>query len=82
MIYLWDGNLFRFIVKHIHASQVGRTENCNMLIAHVQYIGPDSMASRYAYQVWSVKPSCQLEAMSWTRSNKNVFSVDLRYAEF
>jgi hypothetical protein len=51
LIYLWDGNLFRFIVKHIHASQVGRTENCNMLIAHVQYIGPDSMASRYAYQI-------------------------------
>jgi hypothetical protein len=48
---MWDGNLFRFIVKHIHASQVGRPENCNMLIAHVQYIGPDSMASRYAYQI-------------------------------
>jgi hypothetical protein len=48
---MWDGNLFRFLVKHIHASQVGRPENCNLLIAHVQYIGPDSMASRYAYQI-------------------------------
>ena len=45
------GNLFRFIVRHVHSSTVGRTENCNLLVAHVQYIGPDSMASKYAYRV-------------------------------
>ncbi|QQP41175.1 E3 ubiquitin-protein ligase [Caligus rogercresseyi] len=37
LIYSWDNNLFRFIVKHIHADIVGRTENCNLLIAHIQY---------------------------------------------
>ena len=42
---------FRFLVKHIHASSVGRTDNCNLVVAHVQYIGPDSMAAQYAYQV-------------------------------
>ena len=48
MIYSWDkpSNLFRFIVKHVHALQVGRSDNCNLLIAHIQYIGPESMASR------------------------------------
>ena len=52
LVYEWDNNLFRFIVKHVHSSQVGRAEqNCNLLIAHVQYIGPDSMASSYAYQI-------------------------------
>jgi hypothetical protein len=51
LIYQWDGNLFRFIVKHVHSSAIGRNENCNMLIAHVQYIGAESMASRYAYQI-------------------------------
>lgn len=51
LIYGWDNNLFRFIIKHVHANQVGRQENCNLLIAHVQYIGPDSMASSYAYQI-------------------------------
>ncbi len=51
LIYKWDDNLFRFIVKHVHSSAVGRSENCNMLIAHIQYIGPESMASRYAYQI-------------------------------
>ena len=50
-IYEWDKNLFRFMVKHIHASTVGRNENCNLLVAHIQYIGPDSMASQYAYQI-------------------------------
>ena len=51
LIYSWDrpSNLFRFIVKHVHATQVGRTDNCNLLIAHIQYIGPESMASRYDY---------------------------------
>merc|ERR1719189_2528352 len=51
LIYQWDGNLVRFIVKHVHSSAIGRNENCNMLIAHVQYIGAESMASRYAYQI-------------------------------
>jgi len=51
LIYQWDGNLFRFIVKRVHSSAIGRNENCNMLIAHVQYIGAESMASRYAYQI-------------------------------
>lgn len=51
LIFSWDKNLFRFIVKHVHSSQVGRGENSNLLIAHVQYIGPDSMASRYAYGI-------------------------------
>jgi len=51
LIYSWDGNLFRFIVKHVHSSAIGRNENCNMLIAHIQYIGAESMASRYAYQI-------------------------------
>ena len=53
LIYSWDrpSNLFRFIVKHVHATQVGRTDNCNLLIAHIQYIGPESMASRYDYQI-------------------------------
>ena len=52
LIYSWDrpSNLFRFIVKHVHATQVGRTDNCNLLIAHIQYIGPESMASRYDYR--------------------------------
>lgn len=50
-IYNWDGNMFRFLVKHLHASSVGRTDNCNLVIAHVQYIGPDSMAAQYAYQI-------------------------------
>jgi hypothetical protein len=50
-IYEWDKNLFRFMVKHIHASTVGRNENCNLLVAHIQYIGPDSMAAQYAYQI-------------------------------
>lgn len=50
-IYEWNNNMFRFIVKHIHSSAVGRSENCNLLIAHIQFIGPDSMASRYAYQI-------------------------------
>jgi len=39
------------MVKHIHSSTVGRPENCNLLIAHIQYIGPDSMASQYAYTI-------------------------------
>jgi len=30
---------------------VGRPDNCNLLIAHIQYIGPDSMASQYAYTI-------------------------------
>jgi len=30
---------------------VGRPENCNLLIAHIQYIGPDSMASEYVYTI-------------------------------
>ena len=55
LIFQWgknaNGNLFRFIVRHVHSSTVGRTENCNLLVAHVQYIGPDSMASKYAYRV-------------------------------
>ncbi len=52
LIFAWDGgNLFRLMVKHVHASAVGRCENCNLLVAHIQYIGPDSMASRYAYAV-------------------------------
>nr|ACO10646.1 E3 ubiquitin-protein ligase SIAH1B [Caligus rogercresseyi] len=51
LIYSWDNNLFRFIVKHIHADIVGRTENCNLLIAHIQYVGPESMAARYAYGI-------------------------------
>ena len=38
-IFEWDKNLFRFMVKHIHSSTVGRPENCNMLVAHIQYIG-------------------------------------------
>merc|ERR1719204_2528786 len=46
-----DKNMFRFMVKHIHSSTVGRPENCNLLIAHIQYIGPDSMASQYAYTI-------------------------------
>jgi len=50
-IYQWDKNMFRFLVKHIHASSVGRTDNCNLVVAHVQYIGPDSMAAQYAYQI-------------------------------
>ncbi len=39
------------LVKHVHSSQVGRPENCNLLVAHVQYIGPDSMAAKYSYSV-------------------------------
>ena len=50
-IFEWDKNMFRFMIKHIHSSAVGRPENCNLLIAHIQYIGPDSMASQYAYQI-------------------------------
>ena len=50
-IFEWDKNMFRFMVKHIHSSTVGRPENCNLLIAHIQYIGPDSMASQYAYTI-------------------------------
>lgn len=50
-IFKWDDNLFRFMVKHVHSSTVGRQENCNLLIAHIQYIGPDSMASQYAYTI-------------------------------
>lgn len=57
LIFSWDGNLFRFIIKHVHSTTVGRPENCNLLIAHIQYIGPDSMASKYAYQVrWLTFP--------------------------
>ena len=54
LIYSWDkpSNLFRFIVKHVHATQVGRTDNCNLLIAHIQYIGPESMASRYVFDIY------------------------------
>ena len=52
LIFEWDKkNLFRFIVKHVHSNQVGRAENQNLLIGHIQYIGPESMASSYAYQV-------------------------------
>ena len=53
LIYSWDkpSNLFRFIIKHVHSLSVGRQDNCNLLIAHIQYIGPESMASRYAYQI-------------------------------
>jgi hypothetical protein len=50
-IFEWDKNMFRFMVKHIHSSTVGRPENCNLLIAHIQYMGPDSMASQYAYTI-------------------------------
>ena len=39
------------MIKHVHSSTVGRPENCNLLIAHIQYIGPDSMASQYAYTI-------------------------------
>ena len=41
----------RFIVKHVHSSAIGRQENCNMLIAHVQYVGAETMASQYAYTI-------------------------------
>ena len=53
LIYSWDktSNLFRFIVKQVHSLQVGRSDNCHLLIAHVQYIGPESMASKYGYQI-------------------------------
>jgi len=52
LIFAWDdGRLFRLIVKHVHSAQVGRPESCNLLVAHVQYIGPDSMAAKYAYRV-------------------------------
>ncbi len=51
LIYSWDSNLFRLMVKHVHSSQVGRPENCNLLVAHIQYIGPDSMAAKYSYSV-------------------------------
>lgn len=51
LIYNWDGNMFRFIVKHVHSSAIGRQENCNMLIAHVQYVGAETMASQYAYTI-------------------------------
>lgn len=56
LIYSWDkpSNLFRFIIKHVHALQVGRQDNCNLLIAHIQYIGPESMASRY-YAVHTIQ---------------------------
>lgn len=50
-IFRWDDNLFRFMIKHVHSSTVGRPENCNLLIAHIQYIGPDSMAAQYAYNI-------------------------------
>lgn len=51
LIFMWDGNLFRFLVKTIHASNVGRSENGNLVIGHIQYVGPESMAARYSYQV-------------------------------
>lgn len=50
-IFQWNNNMFRFMVKHIHSSAVGRPENCNLLIAHIQYIGSDSMAKQYSYQI-------------------------------
>jgi hypothetical protein len=52
-IFAWDSNLFRLIVKHVHASQVGRgsSDNCSLMVAHVQYIGPESMAAQYAYRI-------------------------------
>jgi len=50
-IFEWDGNMFRFMIKNIHANSVGRTDNCNIVIAHVQYVGPDSMAAQYAYSL-------------------------------
>ena len=46
-IFEWDGNLFRFMGKNIHAN----SDNCNIVIAHVQYVGPDSMAAQYAYSL-------------------------------
>jgi len=51
LIFMWDGNLFRFMVKSLHAMSVGRPDNGNIVIAHVQYVGPDSLASRYSYQI-------------------------------
>ena len=51
-IFEWDGNMFRFLVKNLHASNVGRPEVAgNLVIAHVQYVGPDSMASQYSYSM-------------------------------
>ena len=50
-IFEWDGKMFRFMIKNIHANSVGRTDNCNLVIAHVQYVGPDSMATQYAYSL-------------------------------
>ena len=38
-------------MKHVHSSAIGRQENCNMLIAHVQYVGAETMASQYAYTI-------------------------------
>ena len=52
LIFQWDDtNLFRLIIKQVHASQVGRPENCNLLLGHIQYVGPDSPAANYAYQI-------------------------------
>lgn len=52
LIFTWDsGQLFRLMVKHVHASSVGRSENCNLLVAHIQSVGPESTASKYAYQI-------------------------------
>lgn len=70
LIYEWDKNLFRFIVKHLHSSQVGRAENCNLLIAHIQYIGPESMATKYSYQVsqLGVLPRRESDSLSPSRS--------------
>ena len=39
------------MVKSVHASSVGKTDNCNLIIGHVQYVGPESMASQYAYEI-------------------------------
>ena len=38
-------------MKNVHASAIGRQENCNMSIAHVQYISAETMASQYAYTI-------------------------------
>ena len=55
-IFEWDKNLFRFMVKHIHSSTVGRPENCNMLVAHIQYIGKQIVSSRKRLKIIFTRP--------------------------
>ena len=53
-LFKWDGYMFRFIVKIVNSKQIGRSDDDSkkkkaFVISHVQFLGVESLATKYAY---------------------------------